>query len=426
MIKTFTKKILPLSLLLISFLIPLSGIQAQIIGAPGTCSVSVAPRTVTEENCRLSGGIWTPSGSGTGGPIIVSPPGSCSIPFYNSPGACTQNSGIWCTSPKIPKDGKCVDAGTSSGSASKSTYNFLAPLKCADGVPGCVDGKLVSFDPAGDKPLSKYLNIMIRIVIGIAAVLAMIMIVVGGIQYMTSELISSKEEGKKRISNAILGLIIALGSYVLLFMVNPDLLKVEPGLESTFLEFEESESSIGFVPISSAALAQSGGISCPGSGGVAQLATLARTFLGHTTYSQAKKNQTDPSIPTAYLDCSSFVAQVYKCAGLPSIFTGGCTSTACIFAPGSPRLFPVSTVTSSGGSAIVNNNYELRPGDLLGWRAVDAGTAFGHVVMYIGNGQFIDSRGPSVEKKGPIMNNKAIHISSSIYSKIKWLKKASP
>ena len=70
-----------------------------------------------------------------------------------------------------------------------------------------------------------YLNLMIKLFIGICAVLAVIMIVIGGIQYMTTELISSKEEGKKRILGAIFGLLLALGAYTLLYTINPNLLK---------------------------------------------------------------------------------------------------------------------------------------------------------------------------------------------------------
>ena len=65
---------------------------------------------------------------------------------------------------------------------------------------------------------------MIKIVIGFAAVLAMVMIVMGGIEYMTSELISSKEEGRERIIHAVLGLLIALGAYLILNTINPQLL----------------------------------------------------------------------------------------------------------------------------------------------------------------------------------------------------------
>lgn len=104
-------------------------------------------------------------------------------------------------------------------------YTFLAPLPCENG-PGCdpATKTLTSFDPTGNNKIGAYLNLMIKLFIGICAVLAVVMIVMGGIEYMTTELISSKEEGKKRILNAIFGLILALGAWTLLYTINPDLL----------------------------------------------------------------------------------------------------------------------------------------------------------------------------------------------------------
>jgi hypothetical protein len=96
-------------------------------------------------------------------------------------------------------------------------YHFLAPLP----------GMGPTFDPTQANNLGAYLNIMINLFIGICAVLAVIMIVVGGIEYMTTELISSKEEGKKRIMGAIYGLILALGAWTLLYQINPDLLNTD-------------------------------------------------------------------------------------------------------------------------------------------------------------------------------------------------------
>lgn len=104
-------------------------------------------------------------------------------------------------------------------------YELLAPL------PTSNNGVLSTFDPASrdgqDSKLGEYLNIMIRLFIGICAVLAVIMIVMGGIEYMTSELVSSKEAGRKRISGAIFGLLLALGAYTILNTINSDLLKTD-------------------------------------------------------------------------------------------------------------------------------------------------------------------------------------------------------
>lgn len=89
-------------------------------------------------------------------------------------------------------------------------YNLLAPI-------GSI--KKVETDDVG-----KYFNIIFKIVIALCAVLAVIYIVIGGVQYMGDESIFAKTEAKKNILSAIFGLLIALGSYALLNTINPDLL----------------------------------------------------------------------------------------------------------------------------------------------------------------------------------------------------------
>lgn len=110
-------------------------------------------------------------------------------------------------------------------------YYLLAPLPCKLGTDaGCVDvgdgkGQLQKFDPMQSNNLGVYLNFMIILFIGICAVMSIVMIVVGGLEYMTSELVHSKEAGKEKIEHALLGLIIALGAWALLNTINPNLLK---------------------------------------------------------------------------------------------------------------------------------------------------------------------------------------------------------
>jgi hypothetical protein len=108
---------------------------------------------------------------------------------------------------------------------STTEYNYLAPIRTPDCKQGSTDGTCESIDYGGKNAFSVYLNMMIKVIIGLGAVAAMVMIVIGGLQYMTSELISSKEAGKDRISSAIFGLLIMLGSYTILFTINPDLLR---------------------------------------------------------------------------------------------------------------------------------------------------------------------------------------------------------
>ncbi|MFA5937483.1 MAG: hypothetical protein WC822_06435 [Candidatus Paceibacterota bacterium] len=117
-----------------------------------------------------------------------------------------------CTSPQVPNETKtaCIVPAINTD----TTYTMLAPLPGLEGTIDTVDAC----------PFGKYLNIIIKLIMGISAVLAMIMITMGGIQYITSDLVSNKEAGRETISHAILGLIMMLGAFLILNTVNPKLL----------------------------------------------------------------------------------------------------------------------------------------------------------------------------------------------------------
>lgn len=74
--------------------------------------------------------------------------------------------------------------------------------------------------------LSSYINSMFTVAIGAAAFLAVIMIAVGGFQYMSTDAISGKSEGREKITGAILGLLLILGSVILLQVINPNILNI--------------------------------------------------------------------------------------------------------------------------------------------------------------------------------------------------------
>jgi cell wall-associated NlpC family hydrolase len=277
----------------------------------------------------------------------------------------------------------------------------LAPLPCdpATAGPNCVNGKLTAFDPSsasGDK-ISGYLNVMIRIFIGLCAVLAVVMIVIGGIEYMTSELVSSKEAGKERIRGAIFGLLLALGAWTLLNQINPDILNTDlNSLKSVTVDVAlGGESSAAFVDIKST-LITSTSINCSNN-----LETTARSFIGNSVYSQTARNTVSEG--KAVVDCSSYVDQVYACAGL----SNPGNNTTAIFSSGA------TPITSADLSS-------LKVGDLLGWKPGDnsaKGKSDGHVLMYIGNGQIIDAQGSGVGVT-------ARPLSPEMQSLIKYIKRA--
>ena len=90
-------------------------------------------------------------------------------------------------------------------------YTPLAPL------PGIGDD-----GPVPD--LAGYLVAVFQLAIGIAAALAVIMITIGGIQYMSTDSMFGKSEGKEKIKQALSGLLLAIAAWLILYTVNPDTL----------------------------------------------------------------------------------------------------------------------------------------------------------------------------------------------------------
>lgn len=71
-----------------------------------------------------------------------------------------------------------------------------------------------------------YLNKIFGIVIQLGAILAVLMIVYGGFEYMTNAAGIAKKNGADRIRGAVTGLILLLASYLILFVINPCLVQI--------------------------------------------------------------------------------------------------------------------------------------------------------------------------------------------------------
>jgi len=92
-------------------------------------------------------------------------------------------------------------------------------------VSGYVPLETLPSSPGVDtSTLGGYLANIYTIGIGLAGVLAVLMIVIGGIQYIGSGMSpSGKSDAKDRIRNAIMGLLLALLSWIILNTINPTL-----------------------------------------------------------------------------------------------------------------------------------------------------------------------------------------------------------
>jgi uncharacterized membrane protein len=92
------------------------------------------------------------------------------------------------------------------------------------GVPNLIDdnGRLPN--------LEDFLAGVFTFLIGAAAVLAVIQITTGGIQYMTSNAAGSIEDAKDKIRQAIIGLLLILATYIILNTINPALVNISIGI----------------------------------------------------------------------------------------------------------------------------------------------------------------------------------------------------
>lgn len=112
-------------------------------------------------------------------------------------------------------------------------YTPLAPL------PGIGDNGPVS-------NLPQYLVSVFRLAIGLAAALAVIMIMIGGIEYMATANVSGKEGGKEKIKQAILGLLLAIGAWLIMYTVDERLVQFNltvptpPAIQGTSDQFSTS------------------------------------------------------------------------------------------------------------------------------------------------------------------------------------------
>lgn len=71
-----------------------------------------------------------------------------------------------------------------------------------------------------------YLQSAFNLGISIAVALAVVMIVWGGAQYLSTDAIFGKELGREKINKALLGLLLALGAVLILKTINPDILNL--------------------------------------------------------------------------------------------------------------------------------------------------------------------------------------------------------
>ncbi|MBN1325946.1 C40 family peptidase [Candidatus Falkowbacteria bacterium] len=300
---------------------------------------------------------------------------------------------------KYPGDGKCMPKCT--GIAGDYTTE-LCPTgqSCCHkyAAPATYTLQVPIFGYVQVSGIDQYIINIYQYAIPVIVILAVIIIMMGGIMWMLAAgNISKIKRAKEFISGAIIGVIIALLSAQILALVG--ISSIKPLQVEVVSEIEAPDTN---APLSDTALTTPppAQLFCPKSGGIANLGKVAQSTIGKITYRFGGKGGLPPypsdtkicnSQPcrdfcpagTLCLDCSGYINYILMCSGLSrygggtqSIFGCNCSSS--------------EKITSCGNNSI--NGKALKPGDVLGY-PTGCGFNTGHVYIYAGNNILYESSG---------------------------------
>ncbi len=112
--------------------------------------------------------------------------------------------------------------GAQLAQAEVKEYTLLEPLPC---IPNA--GQTCGTNNSVSKiDLKGYVGYMFKLIIAIAGAIAVFRITWAGFKYMTTEAVSGKGTAKTEIQNSIYGLLMLLGSYLILRTIDPRLVNI--------------------------------------------------------------------------------------------------------------------------------------------------------------------------------------------------------
>ena len=130
-----------------------------------------------------------------------------------------------------PTDETVYSTATTSGSVlGTKTVEPVAAPKLGIQIPGLQFAtQLIVQEGYLEIPfLSQYISAVYNYMVGIVAIVAAIMIVYGGFLYIVGSSGAKVQQGKTIIVDAVMGLLLVLGAYIILSTINPDLINFQP------------------------------------------------------------------------------------------------------------------------------------------------------------------------------------------------------
>lgn len=93
----------------------------------------------------------------------------------------------------------------------------------------------------GEINFVEYIKEMYMFIVAFSVVLAIFMMVLGGFQYLSTDAIGKKKDGLEKLRNAVIGLVLVLSSWLILYTINPSFVS----LDSIFPEFRYTSGTAG-------------------------------------------------------------------------------------------------------------------------------------------------------------------------------------
>ncbi|HVW82970.1 MAG TPA: pilin [Candidatus Paceibacterota bacterium] len=221
-------------------------------------------------------------------------------------GVCSNNDqcggGQTCSIPAGQTSGTCSGSTGGASAGGGSGFVPLAP------IPGLTSAQ----SNVTSSTIAGFLNNLYKYLIGLAATLAVIVIIWGGLE-IAGESVTKKASGKEKIQNAVLGLVLVLSPVLVFTIINPAILNLSLSLQPLSTQAPSTPSSVPVQPGQTTPLGGTadghiklGDTICPSnqvsSCGAAQQACDKKNDLGTSAvydYTCVKQDGSqDPSAPT--------------------------------------------------------------------------------------------------------------------------------
>ena len=235
------------------------------------------------------------------------------------------------------------------GSGAPSGFTALAP------IPGLTDANTTSV--INSTTLANFFNNLYKYLIGLAAVIAVIEIIWGGLEISTKDSVSKQSDGKERITQAIFGLVLVLSPVLVFSIINPSILNLSLNLPPINLtppvSSGASDGTAGTSGTDSAT-----GCTVSGVSGILQVAVCPSAAAAQAWGQNCSGNlstitaltKTTAGAATSFVTCAGMKSYVFIDTGNPYSFT---EASAVV------RLEPLAITTSNtdnANSAILFSN----------------------------------------------------------------------